>query len=114
MAKSREEMQDNALYHMDKLSKSVGNLRENKVLSLAEQLAQVDKTRGKELLLMGWHDWIRNLQSKLKENRMSISSAAFNYVTSKYRKELEVMQQKSTLREAMIFIDEHAIEWMNI
>lgn len=114
MAKSREEMQDNALYHMDKLSRQVGNARENKVLSLAEQLANVEKTRGKELLLMDWHDWLKHVQSKLKENKIAISGGAFDYVTSKYRRQLEEMQQKSTIREAMIFIDDHAIEWMNL
>jgi hypothetical protein len=114
MGRSTEDMQNNALYHMDKLSKQVGNARENKVLSLAEQLANVEKTKGKELFLMEWHDWLRHVHSKLKENRMSISGGAFDYVTSKYRRKLEEMKEKSTVREALLFIDEHAIEWMNL
>jgi hypothetical protein len=114
MAKSREEMQDNALYHMDKLSRQVGNARENRVLSLAEQISNAENRKSKELLLMEWHDWLRHIQTKLKENRIAISSAAFNYVATKYRKDLEGMQQKSTVREVINFIDDHAIEWMNI
>lgn len=114
MGKSTEDMQNNALYHMDKLSRSVGNARENKVLSLAEQISNLDKMKGKELLLMEWHDWLRHIKVKLTESRMAISAPAFNYVTNKYRRELEAMQQKSTVREVIMFIDDHAIEWMNL
>jgi hypothetical protein len=114
MAKSREDIQDNALYHMNKLSRSVGNLRENKVLSLAEQLENLEKTKGKELLLMEWHDWLKHVYSKVRENKMAISSRAFEYVTTKYRRKLEEMQQKATVGEVIIFIDDHSIEWMNV
>lgn len=114
MGRSMEDMQNNALYHMDKLSRSVGNANENKILSLAEQIENVEKKKGKELLLMEWRDWLRHVQVKLKENRMSISGGAFEYVTNKYRRELEAMQQKSTIREVIMFIDDHAIEWMNL
>ena len=43
MAKSREEVQDIALYHMEKLSRRAGSERDNRPLTLAEQMARMEK-----------------------------------------------------------------------
>jgi hypothetical protein len=114
MAKSREEVQDIALYHMEKLSRRVGNDRDNRPLTLAEQLAKLESNKFNDPSKMEWYDWLEVLQKKMKENRVHIASKAFEYVSRKYRNQLELMKSKGNYGEAIVFMENHAIEWMNI
>lgn len=114
MAKSREEVQDIALYHMEKLSRRVGSERENRVVSLAEQLSRAEGLANQSTSQMDFGDWREALQRKLKENRKGISGRAFEFVTRKYRKQLEEIKDRGSWNEAFLFVEEKAIEWMNI
>ena len=113
MAKSREEVQDIALYHMEKLSRSVGNVRENKILSLADQIAIQESGKRDSQPEMNWFDWLELIFKNMKSNRQVVSHKAFEYVVGKYKSKLESYKSDSRSREAAIFIDEHSIEWMN-
>jgi hypothetical protein len=114
MAKSREEVQDIALYHMEKLSRRVGSDRENRPLNLAEQLEKVEREKKQGAAGVEWYDWLEIVKRRMKENRVHVAEKAFTFVTQKYRTEMEKIKANGTVREAMIFVEDRAIEWMNI
>jgi hypothetical protein len=112
MARSVEEIQDIALFQMGKITRN--NDSQNRPLSLAEQIAREEKMKHRDESLMGWGEWLEELKAKMKARKMRVTNSAFDFITRKYRKEIETLKSTGASHEAMLLIEERAIEWSNV
>jgi hypothetical protein len=116
MGKSREEMQDIALYHMEKANRRTRNEAKTEE-SLEEAVNRLDKwdsmTPGERLKSLSWGDWLDGLQQALIKDR-TWSQKNYTFVTAKYQDELMKMHSEGTsYREVSQFIREKAVERLN-
>jgi hypothetical protein len=116
MARSREEMQDIALYHMEKSNRR--NKRdENAPESLEEGLKRLEKhnsmTPEERQKAKTWGEWCDGLQEFMLKNK-TWSQKNFSFVSTKYGKEMAQLHSDGvTYREVVAFIEEKAIERLN-
>lgn len=111
MAKSREEMQDIALYHMDKMNRRTQGERENKPQTLEEQMKELDRknslTPEQRLAELPWGDWNRSLMDWLQSREThrkygAFTSKFFTWLSRAKRAELEEHHRKGTKFSDMV------------
>lgn len=116
MARSREEMQDIALYHMEKSNRR--NKRDdNAPETLEEGLKRFEKhnnmTPEEKQKAKTWGDWCDDLQTFMLKNK-TWSQKNFTFVSAKYGKELaQLHAEGAPYREVVTFIQEKAVERLN-
>jgi hypothetical protein len=105
MAKSREEMQDIALYHMDKMNRRTQGQRENKPKSLQEEWNEMERwnklTPEQRNQETPWGEYLRNLKDWMNSRdggrRHGIFTDRFySWLTSARKKELMEYHAKGT------------------
>lgn len=100
MRKSKEEAQDNALHHMEKLLRN-NKTPEKREKSLAEQLKDLDDynalSPSEKLKRMDWSDWTRALEKFIIDDKRKCSTYRFRGFMSKDRKRFEEWHSKGTL-----------------
>jgi hypothetical protein len=124
MAKSREEMQDIALYHMDKLNRRTPGERDNKPKSLEEEWKAMDRwnklspeQRNQET---PWGDWQINLRDWLNNREGGRRHGVFTdrfygWLCSARKKELMEYHAKGTQYKDMVtWIKEMAEYHINV
>ena len=106
MAKSREEMQDIALYHMDKMNRRTKGERDNRPPTLEEQLAEEERRKHltpeqkmKEMTYQEWAFELREWMGKRETHRRytTFSSKFSSWLFTARRNELVAYHEKGTV-----------------
>ena len=116
MARSREEMQDIALYHMEKSNRR-NKHEDNAPESLEEGLKRLEKhdsmSPEEKQKAKTWGDWCDDLRDYMLKNK-TWSQKNFTFVSSKYGTEMAKLHSDGvSYREVVSFIEEKAVERLN-
>ena len=112
MARDKESMQDIAMYHMDKLNRQ--NTSVNKIKTLAEQLAEFNKSPEQLRRESSYYDWSKDLKEACDSDKFGPSGPYFLFVTARYKKEMEEFHSKGTpFKEIIFFIKSKEEEYIN-
>jgi hypothetical protein len=113
--RDKEAMQDIAMHHMEKIARN--NPNEDKPKSLAEQLKEAalsPEERRKRMPAVDWHRELRDLVY-MGKGPVSVGPRLFQYVTAKYKKEIEDIRVSGAhFKEAIAFCKSKADEYINM
>jgi hypothetical protein len=119
MAKSREEVQDIALYHIDKLNKKHPGARKDVEPTLSEQIKALDewekKTPSEKLSATPYKEWLENMRMYfIKGKKHTFTQRFWNWVDKKHRSELEDFHKKGiSYNEMSAWLEDRVIDHMN-
>ncbi len=122
MARSKEEMQDIALYHMEKQNRHSKGERINPTPTLAEQLAELERSkkmsRSEKLREMTPQEWNYELKTwtrkKEIQNRYGFGGNFTSWLFSHKRKKLDEFHTKGTTFTEMVpWLKEMQEEYIN-
>jgi hypothetical protein len=110
--RSKEDAQDIAMHHMDKINRKNKN-NESKSLSLKDQLARQELSSTEKIKRMSIYDWNKTLEDKIRQSK-TVNERLGNYVKSVYKKEFERFRSEGTpFNEVIAFIFSKGEEYFN-
>jgi hypothetical protein len=117
MGRSREEVQDIALYHMEKSNRRNKGAASNEPESLEEGMNRLDKLASmspeERQRMKTWGDWCDDLRDFMLKNR-TWSQRNYTFVMAKYNAEMMKFHADGTsYREVVSFIEEKSVERLN-
>jgi hypothetical protein len=123
MAKSREEVQDIALNHMDRINRNTQGERVVKNPSLKEQLDEEKRRAGlsesEKLKELDWSEWSRKLRDWLTNREMSrrhtFTERFLQWIWARHKPQLEQFHQTGTTYTEMLpWFSDKQMEHINL
>lgn len=118
MARSKEDSQDIAMYHMEKImrqNKTV-NTPKTSLESFQEEEAWKKMTPEEKMKQKSPYDWERDLRDELLLTRKhGVGQKQYSWVMTKYKHKMNEFREKGvSLSEVISFIKEKQLEYMNL
>jgi hypothetical protein len=115
MARSKEDMQDIALYHMDKLNRR--NVSEKPLTgkeSLQQELEYANLSSSEKMRRKSNYDWELDLRDLVNKKWSNINYKQFQWVLAKFKKEMKEFHEKGEpYTTVLAFVRDKQMDWMN-
>lgn len=109
--RSKEDTQDIAIHHMDKLNRR--NLTEIKQKTLAEQIEEADLPEAEKIRRMTQYNWNKSLQEAVLSDR-NLAVKLSEWCRTKFKGQFETFRKEGTsFREIVMFIKSKEEEYLN-